>query len=369
MNNKGELKYIPTLDGWRAVAILLVMASHAFYSLKTYYGENEWLTIFSSEGLMGVRIFFGISGFLITSKILDEIQKTQQFSLKNFYYRRIFRLGPALLLFCSVIGLLSLLNIISISLLEWFGGILFFANFITKSWYTGHLWSLSVEEHFYIVWPLLILFFNIQKRPKVVLMLIAVFVIWRLVSWKYGLFRSPALFWGRTDIQIDGLLWGCLLAILMKDEQYQVYRKWFTSHLFAYASLTLFVGLFFIDATDYKFRHALYAVQACLIPIFIAGFAANPQTLLSKFLEISAIKWIGRISYSLYLWQQLFLTSEVGASENMGVFQHWPINIFAAFACATLSYYLVEKPIIRFGHKFTRKRDALRKARHQSIAT
>lgn len=141
-------RHIPTLDGWRAVAILLVVAHHAgtaFYSESDYYSQS--LTRF---GTWGVPVFFGLSGVLITKLLLEEFDRTGKMSLKSFYIRRAFRILPPVFVFIAVVAALGLLA----SGMEAASGLFFFRNYLPNSLggiYTGHLWSLAVEEHFYLI--------------------------------------------------------------------------------------------------------------------------------------------------------------------------------------------------------------------------
>ena len=151
--------YIPTLDGWRTIAILIVIFAHSSDSIKNVFGSiesNYFFEYMKILGLLGVKIFFGLSGFLITTKLISDEFKRGQISLKSFYIRRAFRILPASIVFLLTVAILSLSGIIQISLDRWLSTLFFFANYTSaeSTWYLGHFWSLAVEEHFYFLWPL-----------------------------------------------------------------------------------------------------------------------------------------------------------------------------------------------------------------------
>ena len=210
--------YLPTLDGWRSVAIALVLFAHASESLLDAIPLNFLANLGSLKmvGLIGVQLFFGLSGFLITSKLLEEEARHGRISLAAFYIRRSFRILPAALAFLSVIALLAMAGVLDISPARWFSTLFFAANYswAEHSWYLGHFWSLAVEEHFYFLWPAAFLLLRGRgARLALVLSLALLVALWRAVDFKFQLTGStPAVFWGRTDIQADGILWGVLIA-------------------------------------------------------------------------------------------------------------------------------------------------------------
>jgi peptidoglycan/LPS O-acetylase OafA/YrhL len=145
--------YLPTLDGWRAIAILLVILAHGSDSianaLRSIGGGQLDLSHLRHIGLFGVQIFFGLSGLLITSRLIADENKHGRISLRSFYIRRAFRILPASLVFLATVGVLALAGILPVSPGRWLSTLLFFANYSTAAgtWYLGHFWSLAVEEH------------------------------------------------------------------------------------------------------------------------------------------------------------------------------------------------------------------------------
>jgi peptidoglycan/LPS O-acetylase OafA/YrhL len=156
MNDKQG--YLPTLDGWRAIAIMAVIFDHVIAG--QLHDTHPALFAISRVGPDGVSLFFAISGFLICSRLLEEEDVAGKVGLGGFYIRRACRILPAALAYLAVVGLLGITRLILVSPWEWWSSVLFFRNYlspdlISRGWggYTIHYWSLAVEEHFYILWP------------------------------------------------------------------------------------------------------------------------------------------------------------------------------------------------------------------------
>ena len=161
--------YIPTLDGWRAIAILMVLVDHALFFGFRASRVALW-PVPPALGLHGVNLFFALSGFLITSRLLEEWRVTGAISLRGFYIRRAFRILPAALLVLAATATLGLVGLIPVSRMEVLGAVFFFRNYLpgasypdATGFFTEHYWSLAVEEHFYLAWPALLLL-TLRKR-------------------------------------------------------------------------------------------------------------------------------------------------------------------------------------------------------------
>jgi peptidoglycan/LPS O-acetylase OafA/YrhL len=218
--------YLPTLDGWRAVAILAVLLDHAveYSSLRQY----PKLVSFAHTGPNGVSLFFAISGFLICSRLLEEDRAFGQISLRGFYIRRACRILPPALFYLIVIGILSVLGLIVVSPGEWWSSVLFFRNYLPESWisrgwgaYTVHYWSLAVEEHFYLLWPAALVLLGKARARWFALALSIAVAGWRILDFhKHWLDRLiPGLLFGsRTDVRLDALLLGCVAALILDSD-------------------------------------------------------------------------------------------------------------------------------------------------------
>jgi len=168
-------------------------------------------------GLFGVQVFFAISGYLITTNLLEEEQARGEASLASFYVRRAFRILPAAVAFLLVIACLAALGVLDVAPSRWFATLFLLSNYTDApaSWYLGHFWSLAIEEHFYLVWPLLfVLLARPSRRLAFAALAVLVVGLWRAIAFKYHLtWTSIPSFWARTDLQVDGILCGVTLAL------------------------------------------------------------------------------------------------------------------------------------------------------------
>jgi peptidoglycan/LPS O-acetylase OafA/YrhL len=338
------MRRIPTLDGWRALAIAAVVVHHigrGFYSNEDAYASDV-----TRYGAFGVDIFFGISGLLITKLLLDEWSRRDSFDLPGFYLRRAFRILPpylTYLLVCTIAGLWR-------SPWEAAGCLLFFRNYVPDHLAgdsTQHLWSLAVEEHFYLLWPGLLFLLKPRRARSAAFILACAFGLWRMIESQLAtrtLLSIPSHF--RTDLRLDALLWGCVFAFLLNDA---AQREKLTAQL----RWPVWLALACVFALCVALYSPLSSVWiACVIPMLLLGTITHPQWMFSRFLDWAPIAWLGRISYSLYLWQQLFLIAgwqHPAHAPFLYALTRWPLNLFACLATAAASYYLIEKPLIRVG--------------------
>jgi peptidoglycan/LPS O-acetylase OafA/YrhL len=360
-NSAGLRGHLPSLDGWRAIAILIVIFFHSRDALIRVIGAPmAWLSPhLILAGPFGVELFFAISGLLITSRLLDEEVETGRIHLGRFYARRAFRILPASLTYLCVIAVLGTLGIIAFRFDSWIAALFFYVNFTSEPlWYVGHFWSLAVEEHFYAFWPALLIIVKPHQRFRVAVALCSLFVFWRLLNYKFAAIGiamgSPYFqYQGRTDFQIDAILWGAVIAL--------AYAKWsnrswvqkflrldIAAALFAIAVVSLFI------TGNWKLIQALLIFRRLAIPVILLTTILNCRGVVKAVLEHPWLKMIGKLSYSLYLWQQLFLVWGIESLAKVAWPHLFPFNLVCVFACALASYYLIEKPLVRLGHRLTR---------------
>lgn len=335
------MKRVAQLDGWRAVAIALVLVHHVVQGF--YASQDSYAADITRYGAFGVDIFFGLSGLLITRLLLEEWNSTGSFHLQQFYLRRAFRILPPVFVFLAVYMAAGM----SKSTAEVVSSLLFFRNYVPSrltGFGTGHLWSLAVEEHFYLIWPGLLALLGPRRSRHTAAWLALGFGMWRMIESQLAtpLFPEvPSHF--RTDLRLDALLWGCLVAFLLDGakEGENFARQIRLPYWLGAVALAILCVRYYSPATSLG--------VALLIPVILAGTLVHPHWWISRALSFGPLAWLGRISYSLYLWQELFLTP--GWEPASQWWRHWPWNLLASLAAAIVSYYFVEKPLIRIGRR------------------
>lgn len=333
------MRRIPTLDGWRAVAILAVIWHHAMQYFFT--NEDAYYLTAARFGAFGVDVFFGLSGVLITGLLLKQWNETGSINLKAFYTRRAFRILPIYLLFLCVVAMAGLMH----GPRELASCLLFFRNYLPTGWVwrdTGHLWSLSVEEHFYLIWPGILVLCGVKWGRNVAAYFAMAVGLWRLLEPTMNLHLFPEVPPHlRTDLRLDAILWGAVVAFTLNDAKAREklrlqLRFWPWLGMVAVAFLSI---IFYSNLTS--------VFLAVLIPMILAGTLLHPEWLVSRLLDSTPIAWVGRISYSLYIWQQLFLVPGWEHPSHFWTRSPWNLAVILAIACA--SYYFVETPLLRLG--------------------
>ncbi len=295
--------YLPTLDGWRAIAILGVMVAHGTAGLLGVDGAfaNDRLYALSRYGAMGVDVFFGISGFLICSRLIEEHRARGRINLKGFYIRRFFRILPPYFALLAALALLSAVGVFAISGGELLSSVLFLRNYFAPAapggWYTGHLWSLAVEEHFYLLWPGLLVLWGVRRARWGCAALSLLLAAWRVAEFRLEIGETliPGLgFYTRTDIRLDALLWGCWFALMASDPHTR-------ERLTRLLSVPVWLGALGALVAVLAVQPPLAMLwQSLLIPCLVIGTVLRPASMVGRVLEMSGMRWIGRMSYSLY---------------------------------------------------------------------
>jgi peptidoglycan/LPS O-acetylase OafA/YrhL len=351
--------HIPTLDGWRALAIVAVICFHGRFA---FFPHPSIVRSISEYGYLGVDAFFAISGFLICTLLIREYDTSQSINLKAFYIRRFFRIIPPYVAALAGIGLVAWLRFIHLQSWEIPSCLLFLRNYEptvappggpydSYGFYTVHFWSLSLEEHFYLIWAPLLALFKPRRAVKIALILAATVVLWRFVDGHYQIMHRliPSAEMGtRTDSRLDALLWGCVAALLFPRIQ-----SLFRHRLWSWAWIPLSLYLVVLE----RYHLPLFQLQlALLFPCLLMSTVLFPRNAMGRVLELPWVRWIGALSYSIYLWQQLFLQPPRGAGSlehASGFFrlQQFPFNILCILVCASLSHYLLERPMMRLGRR------------------
>jgi peptidoglycan/LPS O-acetylase OafA/YrhL len=339
--------HFPSLDGLRGVSILLVIVCHVAFEqpLAKYF-----------DGQIGVEIFFVISGFLITTLLLKEKATTGTVSFKKFYVRRFLRIMPVVVLFLAVLLALNFIFQLHISYLSFLSALLYFRNLPFKSigeWHAGHFWSLSVEEQFYLLFPWLLIR-NVPKAASgMVIFIITVPLLCYLGYNRVGPFQTNHLLHIATFIIINlfgkgtvSILIGALFSVLMFYGQFSYAPR------NRYLSLLLFILALAIRITvsPLYVPYVSEVIFACLMA-YIIILNLHADNLLAKMLNLRLLTWIGLLSYSLYIWQQLFTHQQPWAGYFPYADSPW-LNIPALFLVAYLSYNFYEKRFLKLKNKF-----------------
>jgi peptidoglycan/LPS O-acetylase OafA/YrhL len=333
--------HIPSLDGLRALSIVLVLLGH----LSRTQGVPRLNFGIGDYSRLGVVVFFVISGFLITRLLLIEHAKKGHVSLKTFYARRSLRLFPASFSYIGIISILWAAGLVHLTAGDIWHSVTYTVNYMpVPSWDVRHLWSLSVEEQFYLLWPLAFVTLGTRRAiwglaGMVVLGPVARFVDWRFLS------NTPYHEVRMFPMVADSLATGCLLAVGRNwIEKQDLYLRLFRPVY----SLMLLATILLI--TRYAYHAAIeifgWSIINVILAILIHRSVYRSRDWLGQFLNWKPVAFIGVLSYSLYLWQQVFLNRYSSAWPNA-----FPQNLLLAFAAALASYMLLEKPLLKLRHR------------------
>ena len=326
-SNRIPSNRIPSLDGLRAISISLVIAGH--WAELRYHSD-----VAGAFANLGVRIFFIISGYLITTLLLREHAKTSTIRLKHFYVRRAYRILPAALVFMLPVFVIFRHE------LRWYhsvAALLYLTNFdFTHPWFLGHLWSLSVEEQFYFLWPGVLKKWH-QHRVAILLGVVALAPLYRVACHLLQLHgRADETFPAVADI----LAIGCLAAGFAPQLP-KIKAEWALAMILPVALVPLYAGVLHFHITV-----LLLFLLWPVMHLSIAGVLLHVVKTPYWILNMRPVVWLGKISYSLYLWQQLFVFGRHPRPWYM---------VFFAVALASISYYLVEQPMLRVREKEERE--------------
>lgn len=334
LERAGSARTIPSLDGLRAFSILLVIFAHA----QGTHGFPSWIPqAVADHGSLGVQIFFVISGFLITSLLIGEQTATGSISLGLFYARRTLRIFPPLYLYIAVLALATWIGILHVPPLKFLLAATYTMNYAPLSlWVTNHLWSLSVEEQFYLVWPFLIKLRGLRQA-----LWIAFFVAVFGPLTCFGVYLINPHIGGSITMFFpfveNGIAAGCVLAGILPWLRRQPLFKWFGTPS---GDLVIPLVLLLDLGRNHPRVHLGFSETALNVCICYAlvRYTEFPGGFAGRILNNQGVTFIGRLSYSLYLWQQIFM-------NPTDLRQTFPINVAASFGCAFVSYFFVERPL------------------------
>lgn len=364
--NNNKSKYLPSIDSLRALAVLAVIIYHV---------DVNYLP----GGFLGVDLFFVLSGYLISSLIIKEYKKTGSVNLYNFYIRRARRLLPAVY-FMITVGLVVMVLFNEVLLRKSHLDAIFGYIYSSNWWYMfhkldyfdsfgaqspfKHLWSLAIEEQFYMIFPLLFLLVNRKKKSKdgtyklnknflyVVLGLIIVSLIAHILL--FDINNISRIYFG-TDTRAFSLLVGVVGAILYPMERLHAKVTLQQNMIYSVVSLLSISTLITVMIYTSEYNTWLYRggfLLVAVLGLIVIISSGKQHTLMSRLLSFKPVVFIGKISYSLYLWHfpVLVLTTPVSEIGNPNIY-FVILRVILTFVVAIVSYVFVETPIRKLGFK------------------
>ena len=355
---------LPSLDGWRAVSILMVLGAHCHRVPHSPEAVN-WIFSRIFTGDMGVRCFFVISGLLITWLMLGEHETSGRISLKHFYIRRALRILPVYFAFLAALWSLQMFTPFAQSRSYWISNLTFTTNFVHEnyaSWPSGHLWSLSVEEQFYILWPVLLVACALAEKPRLGLCLLSVPLlvapVCRMMYYKGFYPASLGFAFSHFSFfnYFDCLAVGCICAFLLRYWRPVVEMRLATRPWIGTVTGLAFIGSPHLFPLLHMPGRVIIAAATSLESL---GFAALlmqsillPQSGFYTALNWKWVRHLGVLSYSIYIWQEIFCTDPATFGWPANWWMSFPGWMVSALVAAHLSYYILERPLLRLRAHF-----------------
>lgn len=334
--------YQPQLDGVRAIAVLAIIVFHA---------RTSWLP----GGFIGVDVFFVLSGFLITRILQREMATKGSISFKDFYIRRALRLFPALAVACAIIAILNWILVTlperSATLVGTIGALTYSSTWLMAFNVVdlGDMvptWSLAVEEHFYVIWPVLaLLVLRGPRRLPAMLILTSVaaaytFIIPAVFGWNEG--RS----YYAPDTRAVQLLIGCLVAVVLQEINVRIPAIWALGACVPLVAFAVVPGVF----PDLFYARGGSVLVALAAGFIVAHAATSGKSWTSRVLATAPMVWVGQRSYGIYLWNlpiiSLMAFTGSGVAAILG-------KLLLCFLIPALSYRYIEQPFLRLKKHFT----------------
>lgn len=344
---------IPGLDGLRALSIMIVLLGHFF------------LPNTGGVAALGVYVFFAISGFLITRLLFLEKKRKGGVSAKNFYIRRVLRLYPVLLFYLAFISGFAFLVGAQNDISEILAVLFYYVNYLLNfkellgqepTMQIGVLWSLAIEEHFYLIAPLFFIAVRGRLRPLLwfsaiacvapLLLRILYVSVWPEIIGKLVTYRS-------SETRFDSIAVGVLLAVLCESAaREKIIRVLSSRTAFALAGLTV-LGCVLVKDPLFKETIRFSLISLSCVPLICGIVFGERMGLFQKAANAPWVVWVGKLSYSLYIWHGfvVFFAKSLGIPETFPGFGL--LGLALTFAFAALSYSFVETPFFRLRARFS----------------
>jgi len=342
-----DQKYFPSLDGLRAVSVIMVILAHA------KIGQNY--------GGMGVKIFFVISGFLITTLLIKEKIRKGDISLKAFYIRRFLRIIPLAYLFLFTVWILKWVMDLYLPNYYLLLGSVFLINFYMGAHYIGHFWSLSVEEQFYAIFPYF-LKKDLKTYTRFLLILLGAIIFLDLLPFLPSQFPKGS--WQRITLllfnpvkEFDAIILGALTSLFLFHFRLDWNPK-FLPYLKTVIFLILVPILILLYTLNIPFPDGTFfqppivnIIEALILSILLVLLIIPQKDLVYRFLNLKIIRFIGVLSYSLYVWQQIFVIDIPWKPFGL-LGKNKFLQIGLLFVIALISHYGYERKFLKLKARF-----------------
>jgi peptidoglycan/LPS O-acetylase OafA/YrhL len=328
------------VDGLRGLAILGVLVAHGSRTHGSPVPPG--LRSLAARAGVGVDLFFVLSGFLITLLLLRERRQGGRVSVGGFYLRRAFRILPAYAAYLLAVLALTRLGAAVLRPADWWGALTWTINWLFHpAWEVGHIWSLCLEEHFYLLWPLL---FALGPRwaARFAWGCILLSPLVRLGAWQWF---PGALPLESTLTRLDTIAVGCVLAFAVHSPGFRrrVPGAGRGGAWLGVLAVLALAGSLLLSHLSYRFELLLgVSLNAFALAAVLWVCVNRPAGLAGRLLGSRPLVLLGTLSYSLYLWQQVFLNR-----AHSGWACRWPVNVGLALLAAAASYLVVERPFLR----------------------
>jgi peptidoglycan/LPS O-acetylase OafA/YrhL len=345
---------LQSLDGWRAVSIILVVGSHLHFS-KAFPAAYDRVESWFFDGNLGVRFFFVISGFLISYLLLQEHEQTRTVNLKNFYIRRALRILPVCYAFLLVVFLFQLFTSWKQPPAIWLANIFFLSDFIRGPQATGHLWSLAVEEQFYLIWPFLLIVAGCQNKKRLCLLLAIPLITAPICRWVTQAQVAPQAlqpffqFFSLFNY-CDSLAIGCLAAVFFGQKK-NIGEPWKFQRVVLAGALIVVPQIFYSLGTCPILLYMLGPLcQAIGFALLLLQSIWAPSRF--KLLNGAVMIHLGVLSYSIYIWQQICWSREMTITSTRYWYLSLSISLVMIYLVSAASYYGLEKPLMGLRARF-----------------
>ena len=340
----GPIQRLPSLDGWRGFCIILVLGYHIALA-RDCPDDISAFTWRYFNGNLGVRMFFNISGFIITLLLIKEYERTGRISLRDFYLRRALRILPVYLGYLAFVYILQVFDRCDESLSSWLGCLSFTRNLIGQGDSpTMHFWSLSIEEQFYIIWPLGFSLLAIIRRKKIGASILIftslisvgvryiepvppIHLVDRLIS-LYSMLRYA-----------DCIAVGCLTALFLNSALAAITKLWATLG----AALLFMPEVYAPTITRTGLLPWMPLIQSIGFSVLLI-YSLEARGWLYWILNSRIVVKIGTLSYSLYVWHYIFLDTRAPRAMPFHILNSYYFWIFPSIVVAWLSWFVLEGP-------------------------